>query len=146
MTRPSEQLNEQQQTRLRVTCQYIDKLLSDVEDILHSTSSRSPFPRYGLDIGPAQIRIVEDYIQRLRLQLVRTLAWQDIKPIPRDIPATRAIMSNLNFVDIAIEELKPRYMRGYGAVPEAELSELNGVHELRALVTGTERYLNREES
>jgi GTP-binding protein EngB required for normal cell division len=145
MTRPSEQLNEQQQTRLRVTCRYIDKLLSDVEDILHSATSRSPFPRYVVDISPAQIRIVEDYIQRLRLQLVRTLAWQHIKPMPRDIPATRAIMSNLSFVDIAIEELKPYYMRGYGAVPEESLSELNGVvHELRALLTGMERYLNQD--
>ena len=65
--------------------------------------------------------------------------------MPPDIPATRAILSNLTFVDIAIEELKPNYMRGFGAVPEDAVSELNGgVHELRALVTGMERYLNQE--
>ncbi len=36
-------------------------------------------------------------------------------------------------------------MRGFGAVPEDAVNELNGVvHELRALVTGLERYLNRK--
>jgi GTP-binding protein EngB required for normal cell division len=145
MTRRPEQLNQHQQTRLRVTCQYIDKLLADMEDILHAAASQSPFPRYVTDISPAQIRVIEDHIRRLRSQLVRTLAWQQMKPMPPDIPATRAILSNLTFVDIAIEELKPNYMRGFGAVPEDAVSELNGVvHELRALVTGMQRYLNQE--
>ncbi len=74
MTRTPGQLNERQQTRLRITSQYIDKLLSDVEDILHAATSQSPFPRYIVDINPAQIRVVEDHIRRLRSQLVRTLA------------------------------------------------------------------------
>ncbi len=142
MTRIPGQLNEHQQTRLRVTCQYIDKLLGDAEDILHAATSQSPFPRYIADITPAQIRVIEDHIRRLRSQLVRTLAWQQMRPAPPDIPATRAILSNLNFVDIAIEELKPHYMRGFGAVPDDAVSELNGViHELRALISGMERYL-----
>jgi GTP-binding protein EngB required for normal cell division len=145
MTLRPGQLNEHQQTRLRVTCQYIDKLLADAEDILHAATSQSPFPRYLADITPAQIRVVEDHIRRLRSQLVRTLAWQQMRPVPPDIPASRAILSNLTFVDIAIEELKPHYMRGFGAVPDDAVSELNGVvHELRALITGMERYLNQE--
>ncbi len=142
MTRIPGQLNEHQQTRLRVTCQYIDKLLGDAEDILHAATSQSPFPRYIADIGPAQIRVSEDHIRRVRSQLVRTLAWQQMRAVPPDIPATRAILSNLTFVDIAIEELKPHYMRGFGAVPDDAVSELNGVvHELRALITGMKRYL-----
>lgn len=145
MTRRPGQLNDSQQNRLRITCQYIDKLLSDVEDILHAATSRSPFPRYIVDLNPAQIRLIEDYIRRLRSQLVHTLEWQDMKPLPPGIPATRALLTNLAFIDIAVEELKPHYMRGFGPVPEDAVSELNGVvHELRALIAGTERYLKRE--
>jgi GTP-binding protein EngB required for normal cell division len=145
MTRYPGQLNESQQTRLRITCQYIDKLLGDIEDILHAATSQSPFPRYVVDINPAQIRVVEDHIRRLRSQLVRTIAWQQMKPVPADIRATGAVLTNLAFVDIAIEELKPHYMQGFGPVPDDAVSELNGVvHELRALVTGMERYLNQE--
>jgi GTP-binding protein EngB required for normal cell division len=68
-----------------------------------------------------------------------------MRPDPPDIPATRSVLTNLSFVDIAIEELKPSYMRGFGAVPEDAINELNGVvYELRSLVGGMERYLKQE--
>ncbi|MGH9606665.1 MAG: dynamin family protein [Terracidiphilus sp.] len=143
--RATGQLNEAQQRRLSITCQYIDKLLGDVEQILHQAASRSPFPRHIVDVTPAQTRILEDYIRRIREQLLRTLAWQDLHAEPPNIPATRAILSHLAFVDIAIEELKPSYMRGSGAVAEGAAEELNGVvHELRSVVQGMERYTRQE--
>ncbi len=139
------ELNDPQQNRLRVTCHYIDKLLSDIEHVLHQATSQSPFPRYVMDVSPAQGRVVEDYIRRLRAQLLRALDWQHMKPTHPDIPATRAVLTNLAFVDIAIEELRPSYMRGSGIVPEDAVDELNGVvHELRSLVEATERYLRQE--
>lgn len=139
------ELNDPQQSRLRVTCHYIDKLLSDVEHILHQATSQSPFPRYVMDVSPAQVRVAEDHIRRLRAQLLRALDWQHMKPNPPEIPATRAVLTNLAFVDIAIEELRPSYMRGSGPVPEDAVDELNGVvHELRSLVEATERYLRQE--
>jgi len=145
MTRRAGELNEHQKTRLRITCQYIDKLLRDIENILHAATSESPFPRFIVDINPAQVRVIEDHIRRLRSQLVRTIAWQQMKPEPPNIPATRAVLTNLTFVDIAIEELKPHYMKGSGPVPEDAVSELNGVvYELRSLVSGMERYLKQE--
>ncbi len=145
MTRRTGELNEHQKTRLRITCQYIDKLLRDIENILHAATSESPFPRFVVDINPAQVRVIEDHIRRLRSQLVRTIAWQQMKPEPPNIPATRAVLTNLTFVDIAIEELKPHYMKGSGPVPEDAVSELNGVvYELRSLVGGMERYLKQE--
>ena len=145
MTRSAGELNEHQKTRLRITCQYIDKLLSDVENILHAATSQSPFPRYIVDINPAQVRVIEDHLRRLRSQLLRTIAWQRMKPEPPDIPATRAVLTNLAFVDIAIEELKPHYMKGSGHVPEDAIAELNGVvYELRSVLSGMERYLKQE--
>jgi len=145
MTRRSGELNEYQKSRLRITCHYIDKLLADVEDVLHAATSQSPFPRFVVDVSPAQIRVLEDYIRRFRSELVHAIAWQHLKPEPPDIPATRAVLTNLAFVDIALEELKPGYMRGYGPVPDDAVGELNGViHELRSLVTGMEHYLKQE--
>jgi GTP-binding protein EngB required for normal cell division len=145
MERQAGELDEHQKTRLRITCQYIDKLLSDLADVLHAASSPSPFPRYIVDVSPAQIRVLEDYLRRFRSQLLRTIAWQHMKPEPPNIPATRAVLTNLAFVDIAVEELKPSYMRGSGEVPEDAVSELNGVvHELRSLISGMERYLKQE--
>jgi ribosome biogenesis GTPase A len=54
-------------------------------------------------------------------------------------------MTDLAFVDIAIEELRPSYMCGCGEVPEDAVDELNGVvHELRSLVQSMERYLRQD--
>lgn len=139
------ELNGPQQNRLRITCQYIDKLLSEIEHILRQTAGQSPFPRYVIDVAPAQVRVIEDYIRRLRRQLLQALEWQHLRPNAPELPATRAALTNLAFIDIAVEELRPGYMRGSGAVPQDAVDELNGVvHELRSLLHGMERYLRQE--
>jgi GTP-binding protein EngB required for normal cell division len=138
-------LNDAQQRRLSVTCKYIDKLLCDIEQALHSAESSSPFARHVVDITPAQTRVIEDHIGRFRSQLLRALDWQHMKPDPPEIPVTRSVMTDLAFVDIAIEELRPSYMSGCGAIPEDAVGELNGVvHELRSLVGSMERYLRQD--
>jgi GTP-binding protein EngB required for normal cell division len=138
-------LNEAQRLRLSVSCQYIDRLLADIGNILHTASSPSPFAKYIVDISPAQARVLEDYIHRLREQLLRSLAWQQLEPGEPSIPATHAILTNLSFIDIAVEELRPRHMRGSGAVSDRIAGELNGVvHELRSLIEGMNRYLRQE--
>jgi hypothetical protein len=62
--------------RLRVTCEYIDKLLGEIREILHASYSKVAFPRFLPDIAPAQSRTIEDYLVRLRAQLVRVLDGQ----------------------------------------------------------------------
>ena len=48
---PHESLNPYQANRLRITCQYIDKLLGEIEGILNATVSKAAFPRYVTDIA-----------------------------------------------------------------------------------------------
>ena len=136
-------LNESQARRLRVTCQYIDKVLTDVEGILNTAASKAAFPRYSSDIAPVQRRTVEDYVTRIRAQLIRVLEGQGIPSEEPQIPASRAVHVMLGAVDIAVEELKPKYMRGYGEVPESVAMELNGiVGELAGLVSRLDGYLS----
>ncbi len=135
-------LNEFQERRLRVTCQYIDKLLGEVEGILNSAAAGAAFSRYSGNFTPEQRRTMEDYISRVRSQLVRVLDGQGIYREDPSIPASRAIHVVLGAIDIAVEELRPQYMRGYGDLPERATAELNGiVGELRALVSRVDRYL-----
>jgi GTP-binding protein EngB required for normal cell division len=144
-TRDPGELNNAQQRRLYVTCSYIDRQLSEIEQVLHETASPSPFPRHVIDITPAQARVLEDHIRRIREQLLRTLAWQRMKPEPPEIPITRSVLTHLAFIDIAVEELKPGYMRGSGTVPAGAVDELTGVvHELRSIVTSMQRYIRQE--
>jgi GTP-binding protein EngB required for normal cell division len=136
------ELNENQKRRLRVTCQHIDKQLLDVEAVLNQSSSMAAFPKYLAEIPLAQRRTIEGYIARIRAQLLRILDGQNIeKPAP-NISPVHSINVSLTFVEIAAEELYPKYMRGYGDVPEPVVTELNGiVGELLGLVSKLSRYV-----
>lgn len=140
--KPDTTLNESQARRLRITCEHIDELLTTIEDILNESASKTAFPRYVPDIAPAQRRMIEDYIARVRAQLVRVLDGQGIPRGEPSIPASRTIRFTLVSIDISVEELKPKYMKGYGDLSPAAATELNGiVGELQGLVARLDRYL-----
>ena len=145
MTSGSNSLNSNHERRLSVTCRHIDKLLAEMETTLNVSASKLAFPQYAPDLSPAQRRVIEDYISRIRGQLIRVLDGQGMERPPADIPVSRsALHVNLTFVDIAAEELKPEYMRGYGEVPPAAAVELNGIAgELQGLVRQLDQYLMR---
>jgi len=144
MTSETNSLNSNHERRLSVTCRHIDKLLAEMESTLSVSTCRLAFPQYAPDLSPAQRRVIEDYIGRIRAQLVRVLDGQGIERPPADIPVSRSLHSYLTFVDIATEELKPEYMRGYGEVPPAAAVELNGIAgELQGLVRQLDQYLMR---
>jgi len=134
--------NEFQQNRLSVTCNYIDQLLKDIEEILTSTASKSPFPKYTPDISPAQRKEIEDYIARFRVRLVGVLDSTQI-PLPKGrISALHSLKTTLSCIDIAVEELKPRYMHGYGELlPAAQEALTRIVAELNELVQQFNAYL-----
>jgi GTP-binding protein EngB required for normal cell division len=137
-------LNSAQERRLRATLDEADRLLSEIGLILNSAASKSPFPKYIVDLTPVQRKTIEDYMGRVRVQLARVLEGQNIAVEPPSIPATRAIHSALTFLDIAVEELRPRYMQGYGEVPPVAAAELNGiVGELSASVRELDRYVTQ---
>ncbi len=142
MTDRSNALNSNHERRLSVTCRHIDKLLGEMESALNVSASRLAFPQYALDLGPEQGRIIEDYIGRIRAQLVQVLDRQDIARPPADVPVSRTLLSHLTFVDIAAEELRPRYMRGYGEISPAAAEELDKIAtDLQKLIRQFHHYL-----
>jgi GTP-binding protein EngB required for normal cell division len=140
----SASLNEFQARRLTVTCRYIDDTIGDTQEILNSAVSKAAFPKYIQDITPAQRRTIEDYFARIRAQLARVLDGQGIPRPDAWCPASRAVSTSLTVIDIAVEELRPRYMRGYGDLPPALATELEGISgELRGLIARVYQYLRQ---
>jgi hypothetical protein len=135
-------LNPSQRQRLLVTCKHIDKLLGNIEETLNAAVSKSVFPAHVGDITPWQGKTIEDYIARLRGQLLQVLARQSLAPEEPRISAAHAIHVDLTFIEIAIAELDPHYMRGYGAVSEQGASDLHDViAELQSTVKELHGYL-----
>ena len=78
----------------------------------------------------------------MRGQLLQVLAGQSLAPEKPRVSAVHSIHVNLTFVDIAIAELAPHYMRGYGPVSEKGAAELNGiVAELQSAIKELTRYV-----
>jgi GTP-binding protein EngB required for normal cell division len=135
-------LNAAQRQHLLVTCKHIDKLLGDVESTLKAASSKTVFPSYSNDVTPIQRKTIEDYTARVRGQLLQVLAGQSLQPEKPRISAIHSIHVNLTFVDIAIAELAPHYMRGYGPVSDTGIADLNGiVAELQSAIKELTRYV-----
>jgi GTP-binding protein EngB required for normal cell division/uncharacterized protein YukE len=137
-----ESLNPNHARRLSVTCRHIDKLLADMESALSASSSKKAFPEYLPDLTPLQRQVIEDYMARIRSQLVRILDGQDIERPAPSIPVSRSLHTILAFVGIAAEELQPKYMRGYGEIPPAAVVGLNGIAaELLSLTNQLDQYI-----
>jgi hypothetical protein len=102
-------------------------LLSDIENILNSAASRAAFPRHAADVTPEFRISLEDYIRRIRMQLRIAL---DTAGVPTEMPAisaSRAIQTTLLYVEVAAEELAPRYMRGYGPLSDPAAARLESI-------------------
>jgi len=135
-------LNESHQRRLLASARYADKLLSDIETILAASESKSPFPKYRPDVSLHQARLIRSHIARFRDHLVRVLAGFGIETGTARFGSLHSIRVNLTFVRIAVQEMGPGYLRGYGALPEEAAAELHGLcAELEGLIDGLERNL-----
>jgi GTP-binding protein EngB required for normal cell division len=141
---PRETLNSNHKRHLLTSAQYADSLLSEIEAILSSAQSKSPFPKYWLDITPAQAKLVQDYIARIRAQMVQVLKSQGISPPEPHMGARHSIRVTLEFVDIAFDECRAEAIRGYGEVPPSLVPEINGlVDEMRSVVRKLNAYLGQ---
>ncbi len=135
-------LNPSQRRHLLTSCQYADKLLSEIEATLAASQSKSPFPKFKPDIAPAQAKVVHDYIARMRAQLVRILDGQRV-PIPAPhIGSVHSIRVTLGFVDIAFDECRPKRMAGYGELADTAAIEIAGlVDEMQGIISRLDSYL-----
>jgi hypothetical protein len=133
--RPASELNENQRRHILATCEYIDRLLTDLDTAIAAAASGSPFARYLGDLTAAQAALLREHSAGIRGQMLRMLQGLGISPGTAATSLRHAIRTSLGFIDIALEEMKPQYMRGYGEMPAAAVPELNNLaSELQALV------------
>ena len=135
-------LNPSQRLHLLTSCQHADKLLSEIETTLAASLSKSPFPRFKPDIPPAEAKVVQDYIARMRSQLVRILDSQGVSIPAPHIGSLHSIRVTLGFVDIAFDECRPKRMRGYGELSSTAATGIAGlVDEMKGIVSRLDSYL-----
>lgn len=134
--------NESHRRRLLANAQYADKLVSDIEEILNASESKSPFPKYRPDVSLHQARLIRSHVSRFRDHLSRVLSAIGVEAGGARFGSLHSIRVTLTFIRIAIEEMAPEHLRGYGSLPDGAASELRGLcAELEGLIDGLERNL-----
>jgi GTP-binding protein EngB required for normal cell division len=135
-------LTENHERGLLASVQYAARLIRDCEGILAASDRPSPLNRHTGGLTPPQRKIVEDYLHRLHQQLLRFLDAAGISPPPARITAVHALANAMMFVENALEEMRGRYLRGYGEVSaEAERLLDGAVSDMQAQVREIESFL-----
>jgi hypothetical protein len=135
-------LNENHQRHLLSTFQYVDNLLSEAERIMASAGSASPFQEHSQDTTPIQRKVTHDYIVRVREAMRRILEELKIPLRPPISGALWAARGHLSFAGIAIAEIAPEHMRGYGQFSEDDTRTMDRiVAELNAELARITEYL-----
>lgn len=135
-------LNEEQQRRLLANARHADRLLSDIEDILTASESKQAFPKYRPDVSPHQARLIRSHIARFRTHLARALAAVGVRHEGPQFGSLHSIRVALAFVRIAVQEMAPEHLRGYGELKDEAVVEVRGLcSELEGLLDGLEHNL-----
>ncbi len=113
-------LNTNHKSGLLSTFQTVDESLVRAVELLNSFREQSPFSSLVHDGTAVQIRAAAEHVAHIRQAMLKALQAFDI-PLsePRRSSVWAARMSVLSAA-VAVEELQPKYLRGYGALLAAD--------------------------
>lgn len=126
-------LNPNQIRHVLARFSHVDELLRSIEQV--TRSDLSPFSSERPDLSPDEARLVLAFVAQARR---RMLAALDRLAIPRPEPNVSArwsVQTSLGFADLALAELGPAELKGYGDVDPDAAAELEALAtDLRSLV------------
>lgn len=117
-------LNDNHKRRILASLQYADRLLEDNLRLV-VPSSRQIFPQSVPDVAVAELHWIESYTDKIREQMVWLMDRVQAKAPAPNKPSSWTLRSNLIVLDIALEDLYPEQMRGYGAIDPETARDLD---------------------
>ncbi len=112
-------LNEHHKRKILASIQYADKLL---EESLQGSEEVQPFcfSEYFQDLAPAELMQVKTHIKDIRKKFAKLMEKCGIELEPPRFRRSWKIRANLISLDIALEDIYPKRLVGYGDLdPEA---------------------------
>jgi GTP-binding protein EngB required for normal cell division len=135
-------LTENHHRYLLVTFQHLDGLLSDAADRLGSIDTHRLFVPYRPDATPVQQKVLRDYLDQARFAMKGFMDRHGLKTPEPSVSALWSFHTALTFARVAVHELRPEYLQGYGALQPDDLNDiLQLVAELSAVLHRVGAYL-----
>ena len=137
-------LNENHRRILFHLLESVDHSLFGLECALNPISLRSPFRSPITGLTDAQREIVRGFSKRMRARMCAILSAKAAEVAPEEVSLARAVRPYLLAIQISLEELGPRHMKGYGDLSAGARRELEDMAaELQGLVAQFAAELNQ---
>ena len=137
------ELGEFHRRRILVTFQHIEKLLHQSLSVL--ARAQSDMQRNLHDISPSKRIQIENQIKLIRGRMHKFLERSRIDLPVSSKPSSWILKTNMTSIEIALDDLYPQKMKGYGEMDSAVSAELTQtLDEIRKHLTLLLQALNRD--
>ncbi len=122
---------------------HIESRLSEIEPLLARGKEPTPLSQYVRDLSPTEAKVIEDYFARIRSTMVTSLERHSIPVNVRRVSLRWSLQTNLTLLSVAVAEMSPSRLRGYGQLDESDREEVLSMRqELERLFARVAAYLN----
>ncbi|MGD2070379.1 MAG: dynamin family protein [Gemmatimonadota bacterium] len=127
-------MNRSQERFVRATFGHVSELLDDVARL--AREDLSPFSKERPDLSRYESRMLLSLVGELRAAMLDALAQLGVERSEPTVSARWSAVTLLTFIDVALSEMQPAALRGYGALDCDDRELVDAVTaELRALVS-----------
>jgi small GTP-binding protein len=135
-------MNDNHIRHLVAIFRHVDELLEQAVDKLGPLEAARLFPAFIPDAAPIQRKLFADYSQRVRAAMKAALNRFGAAVPPPNMSGVWSARTSLMGARVAVSELAPRYLRGYGGLSaDSERDVRATVSELSELLDQMEAYL-----
>ncbi|MBN2560455.1 MAG: dynamin family protein [Phycisphaerae bacterium] len=122
---------------------HIENRLGEIEPLLARVKRSAPLDEHVHDLSPTEAKVVEDYFARIRGTMVNCLEKHGIPVEVHRVSLRWSLQTSMNFLSVAIAEVGPDRLRGYGPLDDAGRQEVLSIQqELDRLIDRVSAYLN----
>jgi hypothetical protein len=119
----SSRLNDAQRRAISITLAGVERHLLQLKQAMNSSPTDGVLARYNEPLPREKEQAAADLIATIQ-QKIQSLTGS-LGLSPQHEPQLRTVLATLALAGVAVEELSPRYLRGYGAVDPATADFLN---------------------
>jgi GTP-binding protein EngB required for normal cell division len=122
----------------------IHRRMEKLEALLAHSLRTSAFSENVNDISPTEAKVVQDYFSRIRDTMLACLQENKIPLEFHRVSLRWALQTGIEFLHIAVAELGPKHLRGYGAINTPARESLEKIQrELKRLMDHVSAYLRQ---
>jgi GTP-binding protein EngB required for normal cell division len=121
----------------------VESRLKQMEALLVQGTRRYPLNEYVGDLSPTETKVVADYFARIRSTMQTCLEKHHIPIEVRPTSLRWAVQCGMTMLDVALADLGPKRLQGYGSIDEAGRQEVQSIQqELTRLTDRVSAYLS----